>query len=79
MTPHPTPRMTQDAWASAQIQQAMPVLISERAEAEREAVKCGRRVNILLDAGEYQAAREMLEQAKQYALLAIEETERRAK
>lgn len=26
---HPTPRMTQDAWATAQIQQAMPILISE--------------------------------------------------
>lgn len=41
-------------------------------EARAEAVKCGRRVDICLKAGEYAEARRQLDEAKRFALLAIE-------
>jgi hypothetical protein len=41
-------------------------------EARAEAVKCGRRVDICMNAGEYAEARRQLAEAQRFALLAIE-------
>lgn len=47
---------------------AMETLASARAKA----LACGRRVNVCLDAGQYDEARHQLAEAKRFALLAVE-------
>lgn len=49
---------------------SFPVMSAEMARAE--AVKCGRHARICMDAGAYEEARHQLEEAKRYALLAVE-------
>lgn len=49
---------------------SFPVMSAEMARAE--AVKCGRHARICMDAGAYDEARHQLEEAKRYALLAVE-------
>ncbi len=49
---------------------SFPVMSAEMAHAE--AVKCGRHARICMDAGAYEEARHQLEEAKRYALLAVE-------